>query len=340
MTRGVASVYLSRYTAILDGGIFDALPCLAEGLVCGQSSERYLAATLAHHNVSACRFPPSAFLSCCGAAARSRCYKTGCSHIKIGASSVGGGDAGDTASGSASGGTTAGGSSTAQLSGKYPSEMDAAVLHVAAAASAAQEPAAAAACAACWAFNLSAIAPGTAAWLGSVSHDGSMTALPSGRLGASLVLHAAPLPYAGTFSNALFRHQTVGLFYRLSDATRAALAHSHPYYPALQRLRARARTGKAAADLWTLLTENRSAALAEWEGLQQGSGSAFGAERGPRSERGLRHGHAGDAPPTAARSSRAGAKMPHGHNALRGTTHVHAAGEAAGPALAEIGRHR
>ena len=76
VSRDAAPIYLGRWDALMDGRIFDILPCLRSRTVCAQSSERLLSVMIAHHNLTSCRFPPVAFLQCCGSEAKGSCYKS------------------------------------------------------------------------------------------------------------------------------------------------------------------------------------------------------------------------------------------------------------------------
>lgn len=91
--RSAAAAYLGRLEAILRGTVAAILAaCMREVTrICGQTSEKLLAATLLYHGHSICRFPPSALLVCCAGShhatannstatvSRHSCYKSGCS---------------------------------------------------------------------------------------------------------------------------------------------------------------------------------------------------------------------------------------------------------------------
>lgn len=65
MNRRHADVYLTRFGSIINASrLFGVLPCLRHG-PCALSSEKFLAALLAHHQVRICRTPPVAHLACC-----------------------------------------------------------------------------------------------------------------------------------------------------------------------------------------------------------------------------------------------------------------------------------
>ncbi len=171
MTRRAADAYFNRFGALLSGKLLEVLPCLP----CGQSSERYLAATLTHYNLSVCapyvvdiglrqrstlpphhpvmtwqvcRFPPTAFLSCCNnqtnqlwkKADLQSCYKTSChlQHIYRLPRHIWGEDGGQHGAETASrtGNTTRAKPRPlnltglgATLTGKYPKEVACAALH-------------------------------------------------------------------------------------------------------------------------------------------------------------------------------------------------------------------
>lgn len=78
MSREVATSYLSRYDSIFDGRLFDIQPGYRSASLQGQTSERYLAMLVRHHNISVCRFPVFAFLQCCGGKEKSTCNHKQC----------------------------------------------------------------------------------------------------------------------------------------------------------------------------------------------------------------------------------------------------------------------
>lgn len=106
MHRSLAAAYLGRWDMIMDGRLFYALPCLRSAM-CAQTSERFLAAVLVHHNATICRFPPLAYLACCG----SRCYKPQCHRFHWPSPNASG---------------------QIMIAGKYPKEVAAAVVHASA----------------------------------------------------------------------------------------------------------------------------------------------------------------------------------------------------------------
>ena len=82
LTREIAPIYIGRWDAIFDGRLFDIYQHSISTHTCPhQSSERYLATTLAHYNVSHCYFPPFAFLMCCAKAGN--CYKNTCVNMQV-----------------------------------------------------------------------------------------------------------------------------------------------------------------------------------------------------------------------------------------------------------------
>ena len=63
LRRSAAEAYLGRFDRILDGRVLLEHP-LGRGQLSALSPERHLAAVLKHRNLSACRFPATAYLGC------------------------------------------------------------------------------------------------------------------------------------------------------------------------------------------------------------------------------------------------------------------------------------
>ena len=115
--REIAPIYLGRWDAILKGRLFDIYQHHMHRHAIGhQSSERYMAMTLAHYNLSHCYLPTFAYLMCC--ATVGHCYKTACLHMRV-APALGLTD-------------KTVGLSALNASGKYLKEMASALLHAAA----------------------------------------------------------------------------------------------------------------------------------------------------------------------------------------------------------------
>ena len=130
--RALAPLYLGRWNVIRDGKLVQIIPCLhpdaGSTKPCAQSSERMLAALLAYSNVSMCRFPPVAYLQCCGARHGESshnstnaifCRKTACHS----------GEWPKSGNGTFQKGVSTAGTRTSHLSGKYPQELAMALVH-------------------------------------------------------------------------------------------------------------------------------------------------------------------------------------------------------------------
>ena len=122
MPRAAAPVYLGRWNTIVEGKLPEEIPQMflpphLVNRIPAQSSERFLAAHLAHHNVSVCRFPPTAYLQCCKAGAAADCYKPQCHHHQYASAIRNRSFDADT---------------RRLLAGKYPQELATAIVHASA----------------------------------------------------------------------------------------------------------------------------------------------------------------------------------------------------------------